>query len=333
MDNLQNINTFDPLSVLAHPQRLMILRFLMAGNGTLSQIAKAMDTYPAKVRHHLKRLEEAELVTLQFTRVAGGFVEKYYRATAQAFVVSLAIVPERPQQTAVMVWGSHDLGLDLLAAKLQESETVPDLHTIPVGSLDGLVALRQGFCQVAGCHLLDGASGEYNLSYVRHLLPDEPMRMLTMAHRQQGLLVMPGNPARVESLIDLTRDDLLFINRNRGAGTRLWLDRQLRQIGLSGMDIEGYETTAVTHVEVAQAIALGDADVGLGVEAAARRFGLDFVPLFSERYDLVLSEAQMADPLLQPMLDMMQTAVFRQELASLGGYDTVQTGVEIEVEA
>ncbi len=333
MDSLQNIRTFDPLPVLAHPQRLAILRFLMAGNGTLSQIARAMDTYPAQVRHHLKQLEAAGLVTLQFTRVAGGFVEKYYRALAQAFVINLAIVPERPQQTAVMAWGSHDLGMDLLAKKMQETETAPDLYTVPVGSLDGLVALRQGMCQVAGCHLLDAESGKYNLSFVRHFFPGEPMRLMTLAHRQQGLLVMPGNPARIESLTDLAREDVMFINRNRGAGTRLWLDRQLRQLGLSGAQIKGYEATAVTHVEVAQAIAMGEADVGLGVAAAARRFGLDFVPLFTERYDLALLEESMEEPLLQPMLDALQTAVFRQELAGLGGYDITQTGAEIKVEA
>lgn len=332
MESLQNIRTFDPLAVLAHPQRLAILRFLMVGNGTLSQIARAMNTYPAKVRHHLKQLEEAGLVSLQFTQVAGGFVEKYYRATAQAFVINLAIVPERPQQTAVMAWGSHDLGLELLADRLQNNQSAPDLYTVPVGSLDGLMALRQGVCQVAGCHLLDTESGDYNRPFIRHLFPDEPMRLLTLAHRQQGLLVMPGNPMRLQTLADLTREDVVFVNRNRGAGTRLWLDRELRRQGIAGAAIDGYEKTAVTHVEVAQAIAMGDADVGLGVEAAARRFGLDFVPLFTERYDLALPEAQVANPLLQPLLDELQTAVFRQELDAMGGYDTSQTGAEIRVE-
>jgi molybdate-binding protein/DNA-binding HxlR family transcriptional regulator len=330
-DRLQPIGSFDVLSILGHPQRLAILQHLMATPSTLSQIAKLMDTYPAQVRHHLKQLEDAGLVTLTSTRVVRGFVEKYYKATARAYYVNLIVLPEEPQQKAIISLGSHDLALELLAQQLREDTAVPDLIALPIGSLDGLIALRQGSCHLSGCHLLDPVSGEYNVTYVRHLFPSQEMTILTLAHRQQGLFVPPGNPQQISSLSDLARPDVRFINRKRGTGTRLWLDNALHNAGLPPEQTQGYETTARTHLQVAQTIREDQADVGLGILAAAQRFELDFIPLFEERYDLVLPTRFCDDPLMQPLLDYLQTAVFRQKIASLDGYDSSQTGSQIPV--
>lgn len=331
-ERYQQIDSFDVLGILAHPQRLAILQHLMATASTLSQLAKLMNTYPAQVRHHLKLLEEAGLVALTSTRVVRGFVEKYYRATARAYLVNLNILPEQPKQKTVIALGSHDLALELLAEHMRENTAVPDLIALPIGSLDGLIALRQGSCQFSGCHLLDPASGEYNASYVRHLFPGEAMTILTLAHRQQGLLLPSGNPQQIRSLADLARPNTRFVNRKRGTGTRLWLDQTMKQLDIPSEQVTGYDQVVDTHLQAAQTVAEGKADTAVALLAAAQQFELDFVPLFEERYDLVLPTRLCDDPLLEPLLDYLQTAVFRQKIASLDGYDSTQTGSEIPVQ-
>lgn len=330
-DQLQQIDSFDVLSILGHPQRLAILQHLMVQSATLSQLAKSMNTYPAQVRHHLKLLEESGLVALTATRIVRGFVEKYYQATARAYYVNFSILPEHSKRKTVVALGSHDLALELLAEQMRENTAVPDFIPLPVGSLDGLIALRQGLCQLSGCHLLDPENGEYNTSYVRHLFPGEDMTIITLVHRQQGLLLPSGNPKQIRSLADVARHDTRFVNRKRGTGTRLWLDQTIKQLGISSDEVPGYEQTVGTHVQIAQAVAEGKADVGVAVMAAAKQFELDFVPLFEERYDLVLPANLCDDPLLIPLLDYLQTAVFRQKIASLDGYDSSQTGSQIPV--
>ena len=330
-ERLQQIDSFDVLGILGHPQRLTILQHLMAKAATLSQLSKLMNTYPAQVRHHLKLLEETGLVTLTSTRIVRGFVEKYYQATARAYTVNFNIWPKAPKQKMVIALGSHDLALELLAEQLRENTAVPDLIALPVGSLDGLIALRQGLCQLSGCHLLDPESGEYNRAYVRHLFPGEDMTILTLAHRQQGLLLLPGNPKQIQDLADLARPGTRFVNRKRGTGTRLWLDQAIHLLDIPTEQVQGYEQAVGTHLQVAQAVAEGQVDTGVAILAAAQRFELDFVPLFEERYDLVLPTRMCDDPLLKPLLDYLQTAVFRQKIASLAGYDSSKTGSQIPV--
>jgi putative molybdopterin biosynthesis protein len=157
------------------------------------------------------------------------------------------------------------------------------------------------------------------------------MTIVTLAHRQQGLLLPPGNPKQIRSLVDVARPDTRFINRKRGTGTRLWLDQTIQQMGIEAEQVPGYDQTAVTHLQVAQAITEGKADTGVAILAAAQRFELDFIPLFEERYDLVLPTRWCDDPLLEPLLDYLQTAVFRRQIASLDGYDSAQTGGQIPV--
>jgi molybdate-binding protein len=154
----------------------------------------------------------------------------------------------------------------------------------------------------------------------------ERYALLTLAHRQQGLLVAAGNPKQIEGVADLVRPDLVFVNRQPGTGTRVWLEQQLGRLGLDLAGVNQYGRIAHTHHEVAQTIVAGQADVGLGILAAAHLTGLDFIPLFEERYDLVLPTDSINEPLLQPLFDLMQTAVFRQAVQQLAGYDVTQTG-------
>jgi putative molybdopterin biosynthesis protein len=277
-----------------------------------------MKEHPAWIRHHLKLLEQAGLVEMVEVRVSAGYLEKYYRARAGAFLLQELVLPEDPERDTLVFSGSHDLALELLTHLPRQ-----DLHllSMAVGSLDGLAFLRQGLSQLAGCHLLDPESGEYNTSYVRHFFPDRPMALLTLAEREQGLLVAEGNPKQVRGLDDLGREDIALANRNRGSGTRLWLERSLQQMNLPVEQVRGFGGELRTHTDVALAVRSRQADVGLGIRAAARQFDLDFIPLFQERYDLVFPEESLQNSRLAPLLDTLTSNEFRRSVGDLGGYN------------
>lgn len=220
--------------------------------------------------------------------------------------------------------GSHDMTLDLLAQFLAERGR--RLVSANVGSQGGLVALRRGEAHLAGSHLLDPETGEYNLTYLRQYLPETPVRLVTWVFREQGLLVAKGNPKGLKGLADLARPDVRFINRQRGAGTRVMLDYQLRQLGIDPGQVRGYEQEEYTHLAVAAAVASGRADAGLGVTAAAQALDIDFVPLFKERYDLVIPCEHLTGGLLDPLFDLMLDERFRAAVAALPGYDVYAMG-------
>jgi putative molybdopterin biosynthesis protein len=327
VDPIRRIYYLEQIRILADPRRLEILRLLMLGSATVSQLGDILHEQPAQVRHHLKQLEQAGLVDLVKTRQVRGFVEKYYRARALAFIFQDIILPTGAETDTLTVMGSHDLALELLAQQLRRIRHNPlNLLPLPVGSLDGLIALRQGLTQMAGCHLLDFETGEYNLPYVRHLFPDQSIVLVTLAYREQGLLLAEGNPLGIKSVEDLAREDVTLINRNAGSGTRLWLERDLKRLGLSMQAVHGCDQVARTHTAVAETIAAGKADVGLGVQAVAHRHGLDYIPLYYERFDLALSTENLQHPSFQPLWDLMKSLQFRRMVEGLGGYQTAETG-------
>jgi putative molybdopterin biosynthesis protein len=205
------------------------------------------------------------------------------------------------------------------------------LLPLPLGSLDGLIALRQGVGNLAGCHLLDPEHDEYNLPYVRRLFPGQPMAVVTLAWREQGLLVQRGNPRAIRDLADLARPDVRWANRNRGSGTRVWLDRRLSRLSVPARRVRGYDQELSTHAEVASAVASGQADAGLAIRAAAQARDLDFIPLLKERYDLVLPAEACRDAATTPLLDELQTADFRRATEGLGGYDAADCGAVVLV--
>jgi molybdate-binding protein len=327
MEPYARLNTFGQLRILADPRRLAILRQLMSGPATISQLGRTLGEEPSWIRHHLKILEAAELVELVEVKISPGFIEKYYQSKAHAFMVQQILLPEARGKKMVVLSGSHDPALELLAAS---SGDTLEVISLPVGSLDGLVALRQGMCNATGCHLYDSASGDFNTTYVHHFFPDRVMVLLTLANREQGLIVQPGNPHHVKGLDDLTRD-LRFINRNRGSGTRIWLDEKLNTLGISPAQINGYFDEAGTHTEVAKAIKRNQAQVGLGIHAAAVAHQLDFIPLFQERYDLVVPQDFITDQDYSPLFDRFYSGEFRQAVENMAGYDITQLGNQIVV--
>ncbi len=243
--------------------------------------------------------------------------------------VELLRSPRIIENTIVAI-GSHDMTLDLLADLVQRRHPTLRLASAHVGSLSGLLALQRNEAHLAGAHLLDEATGEYNVGYIRRLLNAEGIHVVLMGfvNRTQGLIVPSGNPKQIEALEHLLRPDVSFVNRQRGAGTRVLLDYELKKRGLNPRAIAGYERQEYTHLAVAAAVKSGAADCGLGILAAARALGLDFVPLFDERYDLVIPVQHYESPLLAPLLALIQERAsgFAAMVEALGGYGTAQMG-------
>ena len=227
-------------------------------------------------------------------------------------------------EKTILAIGSHDLTLDLMAQFLAGHDR--RLASANVGSQGGLVALRRGEAHLAGSHLLDPATGEYNVSYIRQYLPNIPVKVVALVGREQGLIVSRGNPKGIRGLKDLTRPNVQFVNRQRGAGTRVLLDYHLKLMTVSPDSIAGYFQEEYTHLGVAAAIASGRADCGLGIAAAAQALDLDFVPLFQERYDLVIPKQFANDGLLAPLFGLLADAAFRKAVSQLTGYDVAVMG-------
>jgi putative molybdopterin biosynthesis protein len=230
-------------------------------------------------------------------------------------------------ERTILAIGSHDICLDLMAQFL--SSHGRRLASANAGSLGGLIALRRGEAHLAGSHLLDPETGEYNLSYIRQYLPDTPVRVIALVGRAQGLMVQRGNPKGLHSLADLARPDVQFVNRQRGAGTRVLLDYHLGLLGIPAANLRGYDQEEYTHLAVAAAVASGRVDCGLGIHAAAQALELDFLPLYQERYDLVIPKAHAHSELLRPLLGLLGDGQFRQAVARLPGYDTAPMGTVI----
>jgi putative molybdopterin biosynthesis protein len=241
--------------------------------------------------------------------------------------------PRAELDKTIFCIGSHDMTLDLIAQFLAGHDR--RLASANVGSQGGLVALRRGEAHLAGSHLLDPETGEYNISYIRQYLPGKQVKVVTLVGREQGLLVQKGNPKGLKSLGDLSSSGVgdaahvRFVNRQRGAGTRVLLDYQLNLLGIASDSIIGYNQEEYTHLGVAAAVASGRADCGLGIAAAAQALNLDFVPLYQERYDLVIPRNYAESDLLAPLFDVLENREFRAAVAALPGYDVNRMGTVV----
>ena len=241
-------------------------------------------------------------------------------------VAAELLAPVEDIEGTLVVLGSHDNTLDLLGTLLRRRDPRLRLSSGHVGSLGGLMALRQGRSHLGGSHLFDEETDTYNVPYIQRHLSGLPLKLINLAWRQQGLMVLPGNPKNIRSIPDLTREGVRFINRQRGAGTRVLLDYLLKQEGLAAGAIQGYEREEYTHMAVAVNVLSGTADAGLGILAAARALGLDFIPLLPERYDLVVPETTFQDPRFQTLLAVIRSPAFKDGALALGGYDLQDCG-------
>jgi putative molybdopterin biosynthesis protein len=240
--------------------------------------------------------------------------------------VELLRQPSEIERTLVCI-GSHDLTLDILADRLIPHNVF--LSSSHVGSLQGLLALKSRSAHFTTSHLLDMETGVYNWSYIRKYIPETPVKLIHGVMREQGFMVLKGNPKNIHGIEDLVRDDVTFINRQAGAGTRVLLDYHREKAGVDSARIKGYEIEEFTHTSVAVAVLSGVADVGMGVLAAARALGLDFIPVATEQYDLVIPTEYMNDERISILLDTIRSAPFKERVLALGGYGVERTGEEL----
>jgi len=230
----------------------------------------------------------------------------------------------------IIVTGSHDLVLDILRNELQEEFSDFNLVSFNVGSMGGLLALKQKRTHLATAHLLEPESGEYNFPYIKKMLPQRELIVVNLTYREQGIMVKRGNPKNIKGIDDLVKKDIKFINRQKGSGTRVLLDYLLKKKGINPLDIQGYSKEEYTHLMVASAVTEGSVDAGLGILSAVKAFHLDFVPVAKERYDIIIPKEYYSSLKIQKLLTMIRSEKFRKKVLSLGGYDLSQSGKVIK---
>ena len=234
-------------------------------------------------------------------------------------------------RNTIVVVGSHDNTLDVLTDLIRARHSHLTLSSSHVGSLGGLMAIKRGVCHLAGSHLLDPEDGSYNISYIKKYLPDVRTNLVKLVFRDQGLMVPSGNPKGIKGIEDLIRDDITFINRQAGSGTRVLLDYEIKQLGLNAESINGYENEEYTHMSVAVAVLGRRADVGMGIHAAAKALQLDFIPIMTEEYDLIIPQQHFEHQNIQILLEIINSKAFKKHAGELGGYHTEKTGEIINI--
>ena len=237
------------------------------------------------------------------------------------------LTPKRQLRNRLLVIGSHDLTIDLLASAVKErSAGRITISSSNIGSMGGLIAIEKGTAHLAGSHLLDTETGDYNRSYIKRIINRTPVTLVTLVHRWQGFMIAKGNPKNVRGVEDLTRSEVGFINRQAGSGTRILLDYEMQKAGIDSKAIPGYKSEEYTHMSVAMAVASGRADVGLGILASAKALDLDFIPIARERYDLVVPEEFLKDERMELLLEIIRSRQFQEQVLALGGYEVEETG-------
>ena len=235
--------------------------------------------------------------------------------------------PQTEVDATLVCIGSHDNILDLLANQLYKKRPMVRISSAHVGSMGGIMAIKRGESHIAGSHLLDEETGEYNIHFIQRFLKDIPLQLINLCYRQQGLIVPKGNPKNIQSFQDIAKEQHIFINRQNGAGTRLLTDKVLRDEGIEPGEIQGYAHEEYTHMSIAASVANGSVDTGLGIRAAANALDLDFVPIAEERYDLIVPQAFLQDPKIVCLLDLIRNDIdFKNRVLTLGGYNLRDCG-------
>ncbi|MBS4201101.1 helix-turn-helix transcriptional regulator [Bacillus sp. FJAT-49732] len=224
-----------------------------------------------------------------------------------------------------IVISGQDLVLDILGKHIEKHSSFKTLRAY-TGSLNSLISMYNGDCDIVSLHMFDGDTGEYNLPYIKKILVGYPYIMLNLLSRKAGLYVKKGNPLHINSWLDLNKENIKLVNREKGSGARILLDEQLRLHNISSKNIQGYDYEESNHISVASAVSAGLADVGVGSEKVAKMVGIDFIPLINERYDLVVLKTPETERLINTVKNILSSTQFKSEVNSLGDYDTSQTG-------
>ena len=260
-------------------------------------------------------------------RIDPTVLDSYLRGTLSLAPPFPASSPSEASKPPVIRFiGSHDPVVELLFEFLKHASIPLESSISFKGSMDGLIALYRREAEISGAHLWDESSQDYNISFVKHVIPGESVCIVNLVQREQGFIVAPGNPLHLKSWEDITLEGLQFINRQKGSGTRLRLDAYLKSAKISPGQILGYEDEETTHSGVACLVASGQAGAGVGVKAAAQRLGLGFIPLFNERYDLICLGKTAKSPVWKQLLEVLRSPGFIQAIHQQDGYDTSLTG-------
>jgi putative molybdopterin biosynthesis protein len=236
------------------------------------------------------------------------------------------LVDEEEIQNTLVVIGSHDITIDLIGDEMRRKGHNIRVSSGNVGSLGGLMALRKGTCHLAGSHLLDTETGEYNIPYIKRYLKGVKVSVFHLALRDQGLILAKDNPKGIKGLEDLTGKEITFVNRQAGSGTRVLFDYRLGKLGIKPESIKGYDHEEFTHMAVAVDVLSGAADCGVGIYAAARALDLDFIPLEKEQYDLIIPSSMIETPQMKLLLETIRSQEFKDRVTALGGYDPTRSG-------
>jgi putative molybdopterin biosynthesis protein len=277
---------------------------LPRGAGSITSITEADGII--RIPNHIEGLKDHETVTAELIR------------------------PLPSVRRTIVIVGSHDNTLDVLADQIKARYSHLTLSSSHVGSMGGLTAIKRGVCHLAGSHLLDPEDGSYNVSYVEKFLRDVDVKVVNLVFRDQGLMVKRGNSKGIQGIEDLSRGDISFINRQAGSGTRILLDYQLSQLGIDPENINGYHHEEFTHMAIAVAVLSGTVDTGLGIYAAAAALDLDFIPVVTEQYDLIIPSTHLESENIQLLLEAINSKEFKNRVQSLGGYSTKKTGTIIK---
>ena len=273
---------------------------LPRGAGTITSLTEADGII--RIANHVEGINDSEMVSAELLR------------------------PLPSISRTIVIVGSHDNSLDVLANQLKINHSELTLSSSHVGSMGGLMAIKRGVCHLAGTHLLDTEDGSYNISYLAKYLPDAAVKLVHLVQRDQGLMIPPGNPKGIKGIEDLGRQDLTFINRQVGSGTRILLDYKLKQLNIKNAAINGYQNEEFTHMAVAVSVLSGAADAGLGIYAAAKALNLDFIPVVTEQYDLAIALEYFETAPIKILLEIINSQEFKKQVQALGGYNTENTG-------
>lgn len=298
------------------PSRLGVEEFIRLSVGRVGD--KAVGIPLGRGAGNITTLTRAQAITRIPADVEG---------LAEGSIVPAALtVPPQSLDSILICVGSHDNTLDLLADSLMGLPDAFRLVSTHVGSMGGISALKNGSCHLAGMHLLDESSGDFNFSFLDTYYPDADLTLINLAIRHQGIIVPKGNPQNIQGVEQLRGKKIRFINRQRGAGTRILFDWHLKQAGISPDEVEGYSKEESTHMAVAVNVLTGAAHCGMGIFAAAKALNLDFVPLARERYDLAIPNQFMNDARIQALIALLHNNDFTQSIRDMGGYETTLTG-------
>jgi putative molybdopterin biosynthesis protein len=298
------------------PSKLGIEEFLRVNIGQVGQ--KLIATPLARAAGSITTLTRAEAI-IRVPALSEGISQNEE-------IMAELLVKEEDLLNTVVIIGSHDITIDILADEVRRRGHTIRISSGNVGSLGGLIALRKETCHMAGSHLLDPETGQYNLSYIKRYLKGVPISVFHLVLRDQGLIVAKGNPRGIKGIEDLAGTDITFVNRQAGSGTRVLFDYKMGQQGIDPKSIKGYDRDEFTHMAVAVDVLSGAADCGMGIFAAAKALGLDFVPMVREQYDLIIPSTIVDQPNIQVVLETIQSRHFQERVTALGGYDPSQSG-------